>query len=51
MLSVESRRSRLPDVLRLNLISWSIDIMGGVNELVALVQDDDQALLKVPRVP
>ncbi|KAF9953046.1 hypothetical protein BGZ72_005741 [Mortierella alpina] len=47
MLSVESRRSRLPDVLRLNLISWSIDIMGGVNELVALVQDDDQALLKI----
>ncbi len=50
MLSVESHRNRLPDELRLNLVSWSIEIIGGVNELLALVQDDDGALSKVPMI-
>ncbi|CAO3569392.1 unnamed protein product [Mortierella alpina] len=47
ILSVESRRDRLPDELRLNLVSWSVEIIGGVNELIALVQDDDGALSKI----
>ncbi|KAG9323161.1 hypothetical protein KVV02_002311 [Mortierella alpina] len=47
VLSVESRRNRLPDELRLNLVSWSIEIIGGVNELLAIVRDDDGALSKI----
>ncbi|KAF9575734.1 hypothetical protein EC968_001924 [Mortierella alpina] len=47
ILSVKSRRNRLPEEWRLNLVSWSIEIIGGVNELVTLVQDDNEALSKV----
>ncbi|KAG0207107.1 hypothetical protein BGX28_001583 [Mortierella sp. GBA30] len=47
ILAVENRRSALSDVLRMSLVSWSIDIIGGAHELVALVADNEQALLKI----
>ncbi|KAF9155437.1 hypothetical protein BG015_009905 [Linnemannia schmuckeri] len=37
----------LPPSLRVTLVGWSIDILGGINDLLFLVQNDQHALAKI----